>query len=177
YGADRRDNHGYLTLHQIGRHFLKPAIFTVRPREFDCDVPALCVAGLSKALSKCCELAGVRLRRTGMQEADHWHPRLPRPRSKRPRRRAANQCYKGASLHSITSSASASNLSGIWRPSVLAVLRLITVSYLVGACTGSSAGFSPLRMRSTYVAARRKLSVRSTPCDSKPPTSAKKRNG
>src|SRR5262249_49980613 len=35
------------------------------------------------------------------------------------------------------------------RPSALAVLRLITNSYLVGACTGRSAGFSPLRMRST----------------------------
>src|SRR4029450_11096716 len=30
------------------------------------------------------------------------------------------------------------------RPSALAVLRLITSSYLVGACTGRSAGFSPL---------------------------------
>ena len=30
-----------------------------------------------------------------------------------------------------------------------AVLRLIASSYLVAACTGSSAGFSPLRMRST----------------------------
>jgi hypothetical protein len=28
-------------------------------------------------------------------------------------------------------------------------LRLITSSYLVGACTGKSAGLSPLRMRST----------------------------
>src|SRR6516225_4639460 len=30
----------------------------------------------------------------------------------------------------------------------LGVLRLITSSYLVGACTGRSAGFSPLRIRS-----------------------------
>ena len=37
--------------------------------------------------------------------------------------------------------------SGTSRPSTLAVLRLITVSYLVGACTGRSPGFSPLRMR------------------------------
>ena len=29
-----------------------------------------------------------------------------------------------------------------------AVLRLIASSYLVGACTGRLAGFSPLRMRS-----------------------------
>jgi hypothetical protein len=51
--------------------------------------------------------------------------------------------------HSITSSARASTVAGISRPSAFAVLRLITSSYLVGACTGRSAGFSPLRMRST----------------------------
>src|SRR5262249_15936591 len=51
------------------------------------------------------------------------------------------------SRHSITSSARASTLAGTSRPSAFAVLRLITVSYLVGACTGRSAGFSPLRMR------------------------------
>ena len=38
---------------------------------------------------------------------------------------------------------------GTLRPSALAVLRLITSSYLVGACTGRSAGFSPSKMRST----------------------------
>ena len=52
-------------------------------------------------------------------------------------------------LYSITSSARASSVGGTSRPSALAVLRLITSSYLVGACTGRSAGFSPLRMRST----------------------------
>jgi hypothetical protein len=36
----------------------------------------------------------------------------------------------------------------------LAVLRLITSSYFVGACTGRSAGFSPLRMRSTVLEAK-----------------------
>src|SRR5262249_51335752 len=59
-----------------------------------------------------------------------------------------------SALHSITSSARASRVSGTVRPSALAVVRLITNSYLVGACTGSSAGLSPLRMRSTYAAAR-----------------------
>jgi hypothetical protein len=34
------------------------------------------------------------------------------------------------------------------RPSAFAGFALITSSYLVGACTGKSAGFSPLRMRS-----------------------------
>src|SRR6516225_1979831 len=53
------------------------------------------------------------------------------------------------SRHSITSSARAMSVDGTSRPSALAVLRLITSSYLVGVCTGRSAGFSPLRMRST----------------------------
>src|SRR5947209_4308859 len=68
-------------------------------------------------------------------------------------RRAAEQRDELAAshfcAHSITSSARASRVSGTVRPSAFAVLRLITSSYLVGACTGRSAGFSPLRMRST----------------------------
>src|SRR5262245_58087495 len=41
-------------------------------------------------------------------------------------------------LYSITSLASASSLSGRSSPSVLAVLRLITSSYLMGACVGKA---------------------------------------
>src|SRR5215470_20251061 len=51
--------------------------------------------------------------------------------------------------YSSTSSARASSDGGTVMPSAFAVLRLMTSSYLVGACTGSSPGFSPLRMRST----------------------------
>jgi hypothetical protein len=51
--------------------------------------------------------------------------------------------------HSITSSARCWSWEGTSRPSALAVLRLTTSSNLVGAWTGSSPGFSPLRMRST----------------------------
>src|SRR5262249_61907716 len=53
-----------------------------------------------------------------------------------------------APRHSITSSARARSVGGISRLSAFAVLRLMTSSYLVGACTGRSAGVSPLRMRS-----------------------------
>src|SRR4029077_9228837 len=70
-------------------------------------------------------------------------------------RRAGKPRDELAPPHSITSSARASSDGGTVRPSALAVFRLITSSYLVGACTGRSAGFSPLRMRSTYDAARR----------------------
>jgi hypothetical protein len=51
--------------------------------------------------------------------------------------------------YSIISSARASTDAGTVRLSALAVLRLMTSSYFVGACTGMSAGFSPLRIRST----------------------------
>src|SRR5215468_1044157 len=65
--------------------------------------------------------------------------------------------------YSITSSARASSVGGASRPSAFAVLRLMTSSYFVGACTGRSAGFSPLRMRSTYSVARRVKSSVSGP--------------
>src|SRR5262249_24349533 len=45
--------------------------------------------------------------------------------------------------YSITSSARASNVGGTSRPSAFAVLRLITKLYLVGVCTGRSAGSRP----------------------------------
>src|SRR5262249_33973050 len=84
--------------------------------------------------------------------ADAPHPlALLRARDERPRGRpAAHQRDEVAPPdHSITSSARASTVAGTSMPSALAVLRLMTSSCLVGACTGRSAGFSPLRMRST----------------------------
>ncbi len=48
--------------------------------------------------------------------------------------------------YSITSSARASGVGGMVRPSAFAVLRLINSLNFVAACTGRSAGFAPLRM-------------------------------
>src|SRR5262244_726085 len=63
--------------------------------------------------------------------------RLLRARRERPSRcRAAEQRDELAALHSITSSAATSKPGGTLRPSALAVFKLSTVSYLVGACTG-----------------------------------------
>src|SRR5262249_50126685 len=53
--------------------------------------------------------------------------------------------FQPPSHHSITSSARASSVGGTSSPSAYAVLRLIPRWYLVGACTGRSAGFSPFR--------------------------------
>ena len=61
--------------------------------------------------------------------------------------------------HSITSSARASSVGGISRPSALAVFRLIISSYLVGSWTGRSAGCTPLNILSTYRAALRYVSA------------------
>jgi hypothetical protein len=58
------------------------------------------------------------------------------------------RCGKKA-VYSITSSAATSRSGGTVKPSDFAVFKFTAVSYLVGACTGRSAGFSPRRMRST----------------------------
>src|SRR5262245_9472987 len=79
---------------------------------------------------------------TARQHTDAPHAlALLRARRARPRRCAAEQRDDLAPrCHSITSSARARRVAGMSRPSALAVLRLITSSYLVGACTGRSAG-------------------------------------
>ena len=53
------------------------------------------------------------------------------------------------SPHSMTSSASATNVAGTSRPSIRAVLRLMANSNFVGACAGRSPGLAPLKIRST----------------------------
>ena len=58
--------------------------------------------------------------------------------------------------YSITSSAVASSLSGMVTPSAFAVLRFIRSSNVVGSSIGKSPGFAPLKILSTYEAARRK---------------------
>src|SRR5262245_57426256 len=84
------------------------------------------------------------------QKANHRHRRLLCARRERPRRRrAAEESDEFPPAHSITSSARKRTTSGTCSPSALAVFMLSTVSYLVGACTGRSAGFWPLSMRST----------------------------
>ena len=56
-----------------------------------------------------------------------------------------DSCIAARKLYSITSSARASIEGGTVRPSALAVFRLITSSYLVGACTGKLPGFFSLQ--------------------------------
>src|SRR5262249_46314537 len=111
----------------------------------DRHVLAFDVAGFVKTFAE----GGHKMRddigRPDVDEPDHW---LPSARRERPRRRrAAEQREELAALHSITSSASASNLSGISRPRALAVFRLTPSSNLVGCRAGKSGAFAPLRIR------------------------------
>src|SRR5262249_27381906 len=120
-------------------------ILIARP-QLDRNVATFDVAGFAQAIMERGRPFGAR----AIEDTDHRHRRLLRAHREGPRRRrAAEQRDELASLHSITSSARARSVGGTSRPSVLAVFRLITSSYLVGACTGKSLGFSPLRMRST----------------------------
>src|SRR5262249_32988575 len=144
-----------IELHQLGCKLVEAVVITLGPPIVDDNVLALLVSELAKAPSQGVNLASVLSGRENAKKADPvnfpgWlRCRRERPNQQRRRRSAADGRDELAALHSIASSARASAVGGISRPSALAVLRLSTVSYLVGACTGRSAGLSPLRMRST----------------------------
>src|SRR5262249_40637737 len=73
---------------------------------------------------------------SGRGKIHHRHRPLLRASRERPRRRTADKRDELAPFHSITSSAMASSVGGTVRPSIRAVLRLITSSNLVGRSTG-----------------------------------------
>src|SRR5262249_10814908 len=118
----------------------------------DRDGTALDPAELAQPLHESGGPWGPGGRRGGAEKSDGRQPLLGAggewPRNGRCRR-ATDHRDEVAPLHSITSSASASSLSGTVRPSALAVLRLSTSSNLVGCSTGRSAGLVPLRIRPT----------------------------
>jgi len=92
---------------------------------------------------------GIDDHRGAVEIHDHRNALL-RARRERPRgSRAAEQRDEFAALHSITSSARNRKVSGIMRLIAFAVLRLMISSNFAGRRTGSSAGFSPLRIRPT----------------------------
>src|SRR5262249_48176991 len=141
-----RNDHGYLAANQIGRQRRQSVQLTLRPAVLHCDIAALDIVGFFETLPDRVERAGFTI--GAAKQADHRHRRLLRASRERPRgRRAAEKRYERAPRHSITSSARASSIGGIVKPSALAVFKLMTSSKVVGCCTGRLAGFSPLRMR------------------------------
>ena len=83
-------------------------------------------------------------------QSGHWsrHRRMTESDPKRTSLALSiSAASKRPTSYSITSSAATRRFCGTVRPSVLAILRLMTNSNLVDCMTGSSAGFSPLRIR------------------------------
>src|SRR5262249_19256760 len=147
-----------------GHHRRQPTIVALRPAVLDRDIPALGISDLLQAPVKCGHKGRVRAERRAAEKPDHRHRRLlcahrqwPRNATRRRRRgcATADQRYKRAPPHSITSSASARSDGGTVRPSVLALFILMTSSNFVGCSTGRSAGFAPLNILSTKLAARK----------------------
>src|SRR5262249_47196473 len=135
---------------EIGHERRQAIVLAVQPVVLHRHVLALDVAGFVEALAERASNAHGGLGRPTVDKAYHWHRWLLRARCQRPCRRTAEQRDELAPPdHSITSSARTSSVGGTSKPSAFAVFRLTIVSYLVGACTGRSAGLAPRRMRST----------------------------
>src|SRR5262249_3688113 len=120
------------------------------PTELDENVLAFDVTQFSEPRPHCLHAGCGGSSGAERQVADtrYFGRLLLRSRRERPRRgRAAEQRDELAALHSITSSAATSILSGTVMPSAFAVLRLMANSNFTVCWTGKSAGFSPLRMR------------------------------
>src|SRR6516225_7024356 len=142
-----RSDHRHLTAYQVSCEVGQSIILILRPAILDRHILAFDVPVFADALPECghktCSVGG----RRAAEEPDHRHRRLLRARRERPRgSRAAEHRDECAPSHSISSSASNCNELGTWRPSALAVCRLMTNSNLVDCNTGRYVGFAPLRI-------------------------------
>src|SRR5262249_4428282 len=134
---------------QFFRVSANPRRITATPSDFKLHIAIFGPAQLMQQLYEHREtsLLGCRFGRTH-EHADPSHPvGLLRARRERPRRRPADERDERAALHSITSSAATSSLSGTVSPSVRAVWLLMTSSNFEDCRTGRSPDFAPLRTR------------------------------
>src|SRR5262249_43918922 len=147
-GAARNDQ-GHVTPDQIGSEHWQAIEPLVRKAEQDFDISPFRIPAFIEAAPQAGHPRRITVRSSGAEIADHWYCRLLRERRERPNRRATKARDELPPSHSITSSAWPSSVSGTVSPSAFAVLRLITISNLVGIWTGSSLGFAPRRIRFT----------------------------
>src|SRR5262245_59770711 len=132
-GRTRRDDH----VDAIGREFLGEyresgrRFFSDRPYNFDVEI--ISAALITQSVTHCGNPQVRGLDHAWVQETNPRSPSAPLgqcwkwPRNGRP----AQTSNELPTPHSITSSARPSSVGGTERPSVLAVLTLITSSYLV----------------------------------------------
>src|SRR5262249_57373069 len=147
--SPRRENDVDLESDELGGDLSIAFVALLRPSIFDRDGTALNPAEFPQALHKSGDPLARGRRRSRAQETDRRQlRRLLRPCRERPRRhRAAEQRdERAAATHSITSSASSRNGSGMGSPIDFAVLRVTTSSNCVGRSIGRSPGVAPLRI-------------------------------
>src|SRR6516162_3977645 len=136
-----------LECHQFGCILAHGCGIARAPAIVDADIlpdgPTRLLQGLRESGQECVPFSIVCRKRCKDTDAPHAIGLL-RPRRERPCGRPAEQRDElAASDHSITSSARASSMGGMARPSALAVVRLMMRSNLVGCSTGRLAGFAP----------------------------------
>src|SRR5262249_15805002 len=115
------------------------SIWPSAPRFHYVEIAAFDVTKFSHSFQKLLEICFARLHvvRSPPQQSNERSLSGPLGHyALRPYGRAAEQRDEVATVHSITSSARASSIGGSSRPSIFAVLRLMTNSILMGACTG-----------------------------------------
>src|SRR5258708_34394020 len=90
--------------HQIGRQGRQSVVLAFCPPILDRHVATFDKTGLIQALMECGQEARESFPRSTVEEPDHWHSRLLRPRAYRPRGcRAAEPRDERAPPHSLTS--------------------------------------------------------------------------
>src|SRR5262245_56130322 len=122
-----RSDHRHLTAYQIGCEVGQSVGLVLLPAILDRHILALDVAGFTKALAECGQIACTIDRRPrAAEEPNHRHRRLlgTRREGARGRHAAEQRDELAPGAHSITSSARASSVSGTVRPIAFAVLRL-----------------------------------------------------
>jgi hypothetical protein len=78
-----------LAANQVGRQRRQSVDLIFSPAVCNRHVVAFDIAGLFETLAKCAQQVRDRVRRLVVEEPDHRHRRLLRPRHHRPRRRRA----------------------------------------------------------------------------------------
>src|SRR6516225_857783 len=98
-----RSDHRHLTAYQIGCEVGQSVGLVLRPAILDRHILAFDVAGFTKALAECGQIACTIDRRRTAEESYYRHRRLLRAHRERPSRRASEQGDELASPnHSIT---------------------------------------------------------------------------
>src|ERR1700730_8380889 len=95
-----RSDHRHLTAYQIGCEVGQSVGLVLRPAILDRHILALDVAGFTKALAECGQMARTIDRRRAAEESYHRHRRLLRASRERPcGRRAAEKANELTSPH------------------------------------------------------------------------------